>query len=250
MNNGAVKVVKSAGRALKILEVFAGNRRSMLAKDIAAAMDMPRSSANVLLTSLVNLGYLRFDSSNQTYFPTQNVRTLGSWLHDASRENQRIDEMLEDLNTRTGETVALAVQDQFEVRFVRVLASRHRIALQINEGDRIPLFRSASGRALLSLRPDGVIESIIAAYNETQLIDADRIDEETALAQIREIRRTGLSIAFGAFRDQSGSIAIPLSATRDRSPTTIGIGGPADRIKRSLKDYKKLLRELREKHDL
>ena len=249
MSNTA-KVIKSAGRALNVLALFERKRCPLLAREIAETLDMPRSSANVLLTSLVNLGYLKFDSSEQSYFPTQNVRGLGAWLDEASPEDQRIANMLDELSVQTGETVALGVQDRFDVKFARVLRSRFPIALQLAEGDRIPLFGSASGGALLSARSDEVIRSTISAFNQTQEDESDRIEPETLLAEVREVRRSGISIAYGAYSNESGGIAIPLSATQDGNPLAVGLGGPRDRMKRSQSQFKKLLRDLRAKYDL
>src|SRR3546814_12336581 len=52
-------VVKSAGRALQILEYFDDARREANMIDISRALHYPESSTSILLRSLVALGYAR-----------------------------------------------------------------------------------------------------------------------------------------------------------------------------------------------
>src|SRR3546814_12145725 len=70
-------VVKSAGRALQILEYFDDARREANMIDISRALHYPESSTSILLRSLVALGYLDYDRRKRTYRPNSRVRLLG-----------------------------------------------------------------------------------------------------------------------------------------------------------------------------
>lgn len=236
---------------LYVLELFERRRRPLPARDVATALDMPRSSTNGLLTSLVNLGYLRFEPEEQTYFPTMGVHRLGAWLVDSVEEDRRIEAFMHDLSLTTGETIALTVQERFDVRFVRVLRSRFPIALQLAENDRISVFDSASGGALLSLADDDEVRALVDAFNQEQANDSEAlIDEATLLTRVRKIRRTGISTAYAAYLPETGGIAIALKARVDGLAASVGIGGPAARIRSSEKPLTQALATLRAKHDV
>ncbi len=69
--------VKSADRAMAIMEFFRERRRPATAREIASALSIPRSSVNVLLRSQIQVGYLRYNEQNLTYFPTLKLFQLG-----------------------------------------------------------------------------------------------------------------------------------------------------------------------------
>ncbi|HEX7943836.1 MAG TPA: helix-turn-helix domain-containing protein, partial [Phenylobacterium sp.] len=72
--------MKSAQRALEILEVFARQRRPLALKEILEELGYPTSSGSALMKSLVALGYLDYDRERRTYFPTMRIAVLGHWV--------------------------------------------------------------------------------------------------------------------------------------------------------------------------
>ncbi|MGZ3338702.1 MAG: helix-turn-helix domain-containing protein, partial [Reyranella sp.] len=52
--------IKSAERALAILEYFQEKRRAATVGDIAGALSLPQSSTSMLVKCLVSLGYLEY----------------------------------------------------------------------------------------------------------------------------------------------------------------------------------------------
>src|SRR6056297_1131579 len=101
--------VKSADRVMSIMEFFRERRRPATAREIANALDIPRSSVNVLLRSQITMGYLRYDEQTLTYFPTLKLFQLGSWLIEGFLTDPVIDERMRGLVEATGETVCLWV---------------------------------------------------------------------------------------------------------------------------------------------
>ena len=61
--------VKSGARVVEILELFAEERRPLSATEIGAALDYPKSSASLLLHTLVECGWLSLNSESMRYFP-------------------------------------------------------------------------------------------------------------------------------------------------------------------------------------
>jgi DNA-binding IclR family transcriptional regulator len=73
-------VVKSAGRAFEVLELFRAERRELSASEIGHCLGYPKSSTNALLKSLVSLGYLVLNHQTLRYFPSFSVTRLGDWV--------------------------------------------------------------------------------------------------------------------------------------------------------------------------
>jgi len=76
----ARNVVKSVARVLEVLELFTRQREPMSGIQICRSLDYPKSSANAILKSLVELGYLALNPDNLKYFPSFRVTYLGDWI--------------------------------------------------------------------------------------------------------------------------------------------------------------------------
>ena len=63
-------VIKSARRALEVLEYLDEVRSDASVMEIARALNYPQSSTSVLLRSLTSTGYLSYDPQRRRYAPT------------------------------------------------------------------------------------------------------------------------------------------------------------------------------------
>ena len=61
----------------------------------------------------------------------------------------------------TGETIGLAIVDQYKVLYVDVLETLERVGVKSNVGERMPLHASACGKIWLANLPDDRINEVI-----------------------------------------------------------------------------------------
>src|SRR6516225_4571403 len=118
------KKIKSAHRALEVLEYFNANRREATVMDIARAMTCPQSSTSELLSCLVALGYLHRDRYARTYRPTARVALLGAWVQPKLFRRGHLLPMLDRLAEETGLTVFLASKVGLTVQYIHVVTAR------------------------------------------------------------------------------------------------------------------------------
>jgi len=126
--------VKSAKRALEILEVFGRHKRPLALKEVLDELGYPTSSGSALMKSLVALGYLDYDRERRTYFPTMRITVLGAWVPGVLFGDGPLLETLEDLHRATGETIVLAVQSDLHAQYVHVLPSPEPLQLRAPPG--------------------------------------------------------------------------------------------------------------------
>lgn len=235
--------VKSADRALAIFEVFEEHRRPMSAKEIAETLEMPRSSTNVLLRSLISAGYLQYDQSTSRYFPTLKVVGLGDWLFEGRYENAALVSIVRDLSATTLETTTLSMRHGFKVRFLNVFESTLPIALNVRPGDGVLVFGSASGLAVLAASDDDDIADLVDRYNRRSGRVQDKIDRYQLMDEIGLVRERQYSLAYDKWLADAGAIAVPVRSDVFGAPTAIGVGGPTFRIKRREDDIIQTLLE-------
>ena len=228
-------VVKSAGRAFEVLELFRGARRQMSAAEIGEALGYPKSSTNALLRSLVSLGYLVLNARTLRYFPSLSVTRLGDWIPSVVLASGDAFEILAEVHGATQETVTLVVQNDLSASFLKVLPGTFPISLRMKEGFSTPLFNTAVGTAVLSQLGDDEIAALVQRGNARARRKAERIDLDSTMQKIRDCRLKGFAVFYDAVFPDTGAIAVPFPSDVEGFPMAIGVGGLRDRIRRNEK---------------
>lgn len=230
------RTVKSASRTLEVLELFAEQRRPMRLHEIYTALDYPQSSATNLLKSLVVTGYVNYNRATRTYLPTMRVGALGSWLPGYIYADDGYRWLVEEMQRRTDETVALNTQNDLFVQYVWLKAPEHEFKMVPAAGTMRLLVDSAAGLALMSEMRDNEIDKICRYSNYYQLAEGRRFDAAPLMSDIRWARQTGYVIMANKPHPEVSAIAMPLAEKIHGIPLAIGVGGLANRISRAQYD--------------
>ena len=142
--------VKSAERALAILELLTGREHPLTFTDIAHALNYPRSSLHGLLRTMVERGWAEFDQSSRTY--TLGIRTLeaGNAYTRALGLVDRALPLMEKIRDTIDETVQLAVLDGVHNVYVAKVDGRQTLTLASEVGRRLPAYATGVGKVLLA----------------------------------------------------------------------------------------------------
>jgi DNA-binding IclR family transcriptional regulator len=237
----SAKIVKSAERTVLVFEFFSRVRRPATASEVEESLQIPQSSASMLLWSLVELGYLEYLSDGRRFRPTLRVTLLGDWLKPdlpADIMTERLDELQE----RTRETVLVGRQHGSEIQYVYSLRPDQGLQFYMQEGARQPLSTSASGRVLLSVLSDQAAKRIV----RRNIAEAGlRIEAALVLEAIREIRRTGFAetdtTISGEREIHAVATLIPRKAGAE--PISLAVAGPKERMLKRRPEIMEILRE-------
>jgi DNA-binding IclR family transcriptional regulator len=188
-----VSISRSVGRAFAVMELFREAREPASATQLSRRLDAPHSSVVAVLQNLRELGYLSFDATDMTYFPTTKLLDLTAWLRPAPRENGRLGALVESVARDTGHMVVLASRLSLFVntitlrpgRFATVSAPRHSVGAALTT--------SIHGHVILAQLGDDEVAEILRE-TEAWLRDAGarkRFDNVSILANIDTARRKG-----------------------------------------------------------
>lgn len=233
--------VKSAMRALEILEFFKRIRQPRAMSEIAAALRYPQSSTTVLLKTLVSMGYLNFDRRERLYFPTVKVTSLGDWVPRALFGSGKVIEAMRDVHAATGETVSINTKNDIYLQYVQIMQSVHALRFHVNEGELRPLTRSSVGWLLMSTMNDDMIDNIIRRANIATPDIADRVKLPDMMEKIRKIRAQGYASAENIPFVGGGTICVLLPVSIQGQPVTLGLGGAVERIRQNHDRYLAIL---------
>lgn len=241
-------IVKSAGRAFEVLELFRSVRRQLTAAEIGEALGYPKSSTNALLRSMVSLGYLALNARTLRYFPSLSVTRLGDWIPSVILASGDAFEILSEVHAATQETVTLSVQNDLSVSFLKVIPGTFPISLRMTEGFTASLFTTAVGAAILSQMSDDEIGALVARANSRARRKTEEVDVERLMRDVRETRLRGFTVHYDAVFPDTGALAAPFPSDIEGYPMAIGVGGLRDRIRRNEKSIYRALRSSLTRH--
>ena len=236
-------VVKSAARALEVLEMFNEQRRPLKLHEIYEHLEYPQSSATHLMKSMVMLGYVNYNPVSRTYVPTGKVKGLGSWMSSSMYGQARYHRLVETLQQRTDETVALSTQNDLFIQYFLIREPKHEFKLPPSEGNMLLLTQSTSGMAILSKMSDRQIDKLCRHINYYEAEDGNRVEISQVMRELRWIRQVGYCYDEKRPDPRVLSVAFPLEETLHGIPLSIGVGGLTDRISRNISDIVATIRE-------
>lgn len=219
----------------------------MSAIEIERRLDYPASSTVAILKSMVMLGYLSFDRTSRTYFPTIRLVMISNWLDSGIISNEQLGRLVEELRTKTGESVLIASQNDLSAQYLLSLPGVFPIKFNAPAGSLRPLCGSGAGWALLSVKSEEEIRSIVQRLNRNQPAD-QKIDVEPLLDLLAEVRKQGYAASYGNVVAGSGIIAMVLPTRLQERPLAIGVGGPVERLQKNETEIVKTMRTAIERY--
>lgn len=226
-------VIKSASRALEVLELFNEQRRPLKLQEIYELLGYPQSSATHLMKTLVQLGYINYNRATRSYVPSCRVRGLGTWMSSAMYGQQRFHRLIETLHRRTDETVALSMQNDLFIQYFIIKTPEHEFKAPPTEGNMRLITDSTSGIALLSRMSDRQVDKICRNINYYESGAGYRVDVAALIKEINWVRHVGYCYREHAPSPGVSSIAFPLDETVYGIPLALGVGGTTDRLGRA-----------------
>ena len=221
--------VKSATRAIEILEYFRHVRERRAMSEIALALGYPQSSATVLLKTLVSMGYLNFDRRERVYFPTQKVTSLGDWIPRALFGSSRILNALRDVHAATGEGVGISTTNDVYLQYVQNMDSIHPLRFVIPEGTLRPLTQSGIGWTLMSTLPDDKIDNLVRRANIASE-KSMRVTVQSILERVRDIRAKGYCLSQDMPFVGGATLSMLLPVKIQNQPAVLFLGGAKERF--------------------
>lgn len=215
--------IQVIARAAAILRVLKEERGGLSLGQIAARVDLPRSTVQRIIGALVTERFVIQD-------PKGGGIRLGPELGafaEAANFNvvERCRPILTELTSVTGETTDLAVLRNGAMIFLDQVPGLHRLRTVSSVGEVFPLTTTANGRACLALMPEDQARQLIEGEatesrsgKETKaLLGALESIRHAKLAYDEDEHTPGISAAGFAFRDLSGNyhaISVPVPSSR------------------------------------
>lgn len=222
--------IQVADKIFLVMETLAQNGPMGLL-ELATQLDLNKTTAHRVLSSLHHVGYVARNPENSKYFLTLKILELSNKVLEKMDILDITAPYLRQLMEFSGETVHLVQLDGVNAIYINKMESDdNSLRLVSRIGKRIPLYCSGVGKALLADMADDQIHKIWLASHVRKLTENTITDWETFLETIRTIRKDGF-----AFDNEENEIGVKCVATTldSHDPNTsyaVSVSGPASRM--------------------
>lgn len=189
-------VVKSAARALDILEVLAAGE-PLTFTELLRETRLPKSSLHGLLSELESRSYITRANGGGPYRIGATAFEVGAAYANAFRLTDIVPPVLRSLSNRYGEVSQFAILDKTDVLYLYKEEPRGvSLTLTTRPGTRMPCHLTALGKAILSTFPEMEVRDLLdGASTPLEGLTPRSVQTIGALlAQLRESNDRGWSI--------------------------------------------------------
>lgn len=216
--------IQVISRAAAVLRLLGRETTGLSLGQIAAHVDLPRSTVQRIVGALAAEGFVSTGGGNGRIKLGPEIQSLGLSLTTGPLD--RLRPILHQISEDTGETVDLAILRDGKMLFVDQIVGRHRLRTVSSIGERFPLATTANGKAALSCLDETAAAELLdrelggtatAARRRSELLMEIDAIRNGALATDADEHTDGISALGFGVADQNGdifAISIPVPSSR------------------------------------
>ncbi|MBA1335994.1 MAG: Transcriptional regulator, IclR family [Firmicutes bacterium] len=228
-NNTSNYILSSVDNALEVLDLLSSNYE-LSATEVGRMLNIGKSTAFRLLTTLENRGYVKKNSNNK-YRLGMKFAFMGSIVLDRMEIIKHSHPFLEELTKDTNETTHLVIlEEDNNVRFVDKVTSPSTIRMESFIGLKRPAYCTATGKVLLAYKDENAINEYLKNTNFIQYTQYTVKNAEELREILMQIRKDGYGIDANESEIGLTCYAAPILDPSGKAIAAISVSGPSERM--------------------
>jgi DNA-binding IclR family transcriptional regulator len=203
------KIVRSADRALEVLEHLARSDDARSLAELDKELDIPKSTLHGLLWTLVSRGWVEVDESSGRFRIGLQALLVGRGYLETDTVVAMASAALDELAAATGETIHIGRLDGTSIVYLDKRESIHPLRLFSAIGRRLPAFTTALGKSILAQLPEEEalrhLPEPLPRQTDHTITDVGRLMED-----LRKARDRGFAIDNQESTEGIRGFAIPI----------------------------------------
>lgn len=226
--------MRSVSVALAVLEAVS-ERQPVGVSELSRAMALPKSTAQRMLSTLGELGWIRSTGDEPTRWSlTAKAMAIGSRHRGDDEIRQIALPAMHTLSAATGETVHLSVPQERRVVLLEKIEGVHPVRTNAVVGHGAPMHTTASGKALLAAMPEMQAAALLRAAPLEALTPHTDTDVEALLRELERVRRRGYAVTVGTRHPDIAAVGAAIVDETGRPVATLSLSLPVQRFPRRL----------------
>ena len=213
MKSPETRSVKSADRALDILEQVAGAPEPLSFSQLLTGLGIPRSSLFHLLNNLLARGYLVQDAGSARYSLGGKVLHLAERIRGPSL-SVIVTPFLRELSAEFNETSAFYARSGDAAEVIASVSSSQALAYTMKAGERAPLYAISGGKVVLAHMNSGEMTAYLARVRLEPITPHTITSLSRLRKEIAATRRDGFGYSREEFTQGITGLAIAVEDQR------------------------------------
>ena len=180
-------------RAIRLLEEITANGPLRFA-ELEDRLQLPKATLHRALNDLIIERLIQFDDRSLNYSAGFRVLELANQIWERSDIRSLARDQLEKLCTLSNETVQLSVLADLHTVYIDSIESSNTIRMSMNVGNKLPVYCSASGKALLAACTLEEQKSIISRLPFAEFTSNTITNPTILLNELARINTTGIAV--------------------------------------------------------
>ncbi|MFB6109305.1 MAG: IclR family transcriptional regulator [Halodesulfurarchaeum sp.] len=194
--------------------------------ELAAELDMPKSTVHGHLATLKQRGYLVQDDQNQYHLSLQFL-TLGGSVRRQRTIYDVVEPLLAEIGAEVGETVNYVVESQGQLVFVAVHSGREGIRTEVDIGYRTDLHSTPEGKLVLAHLPEPRRSELI---DRIEFPIDNTVGRAAFRAELESIREAGVAHGTETIVKNVTTVAAPVMDNQNTFYGAVVVAGPTLRF--------------------
>lgn len=222
--------VKSADRTLDVLELLANWGRQLSHADIAAALEIPKSSLTKLLKNLTARDYIQYVPETKDYRLGNAILKLANQLGQVRNLSTLAQPILEQITDQTKESCALNQLKGDQVEIVATVISKHRLVTHLQLGDLAPLYAVSGGKAILAFLPDAMRSEYLQSLQIERFTPNTLSSKKALNAELQGVRSSGFAVSNEEYTQGIIGVGVPVLSANGFPLGSLNLAVPAVRF--------------------
>ncbi len=217
------------GKAMEVLDVIALAETPPRFTDLLSEIDQPRGTLHRQISNLIAEGLVSVNADH-SYVPGLRLLKLAARSWSGNTFRLLAEPHIRKLHDETGETVHLGLMSGLEVIYLDKIESKQTVRMHSQVGNASPLYCTGVGKAMLAMLPEDDCAARASQFDYVRHTETTLYTPELLLAEMAEIRSSGISYDREEHEPGIRCIAAGLGGVESGIIAGVSVTGPAFRI--------------------
>ena len=218
--------IQSVRRAFDILRAVSANADGVCLTEIAARVELPKSTVSRMLSTLVGLGAVERLREREGFRIGNELVTIASNVAYPQSITAIARPYLQQLSQATGETLTLCIPDGDEALYVDQINSLRGLQVRDWLGQRLPMHTASDGKLFLADRTDDAVEQYLQQQPIRRFTRTTIVNPTALRKEIKAIRKKGYAWTKGEYDADVVGVAAPIRDAQKHVIASVCLFGP------------------------
>lgn len=206
-----MKLNRTTQRTVEILKLVSKNPEGITLDDICEKMDLPKTSAYDIVTTLAEMGMVNVDrGQRQRYTIGLMAYRIGINYTNNLDFISVIEPELKAFAKEVGKTVFFGVRSDHDVVYICKAEPENPIITTATVGTKNPMYCTSLGKAILAYSDDETREQVMNRIKFRKNTEKTILDKEALAAELEKVREQGYALDAREMEDHMECVGSPV----------------------------------------